>query len=83
MPNDGIVHVIDDDDAMRDSLAFLFKSAKVPAETYESADAFMSKLPQLNGGCVVTDVRMPGMSGLDLLKRLHHAPSVEGGCGAQ
>jgi len=70
MPNDGIVHVIDDDDAMRDSLAFLFKSAKVPAETYESADAFMSKLPQLNGGCVVTDVRMPGMSGLDLLKRL-------------
>ena len=70
MPNDGIVHVIDDDDAMRDSLAFLFKSAKVPAETYESADAFMSKLSQLNGGCVVTDVRMPGMSGLDLLKRL-------------
>lgn len=70
MPNDGIVHVIDDDDAMRDSLAFLFKSAKMPAETYESADAFMSKLPQLNGGCVVTDVRMPGMSGLDLLKRL-------------
>ena len=70
MPNEGIVHVIDDDDAMRDSLAFLFKSAKVPAETYESADAFMSKLSQLNGGCVVTDVRMPGMSGLDLLKRL-------------
>jgi two-component system response regulator FixJ len=70
MPNDGIVHVIDDDDAMRESLAFLFKSAKVEVTTYESADAFLARLQGLKGGCVVTDVRMPGMSGLDLLKRL-------------
>jgi two-component system response regulator FixJ len=70
MPNDGIVHVIDDDDAMRESLAFLLKSAKVAVATYESADAFLAKLQDLEGGCVVTDIRMPGMSGLDLLKRL-------------
>jgi two-component system response regulator FixJ len=70
MPNDGIVHVIDDDDAMRESLAFLLKSAKVAVATYESADAFLAKLQGLEGGCVVTDIRMPGMSGLDLLKRL-------------
>jgi two-component system, LuxR family, response regulator FixJ len=70
MPSDGIVHVIDDDDALRESLAFLLKSAKVLAATYESADAFLARLPELQGGCVVTDIRMPGMSGIDLLKRL-------------
>src|SRR4051812_2599604 len=70
MPNDGIVHVIDDDDAMRESLAFLFKSAKVEVANYESADAFLVKLQGIKSGCVVTDVRMPGMNGLDLLKRL-------------
>lgn len=70
MPNEGIVHVIDDDDAMRESLAFLFKAAKVPVEVHESATAFLERLPRISGGCVVTDVRMPGMSGIDLLKRL-------------
>ena len=70
MPNDGIVHVIDDDDAMRESLAFLLKSAKVKVATYESANEFLAKLPQINAGCVVTDVRMPGMSGIELLKHL-------------
>jgi len=71
MPNEGIVHVIDDDDAMRNSLAFLFNSAKVPVETYDSATAFLDRLSALKPGCVVTDVRMPGMSGIELLKRLH------------
>jgi two-component system response regulator FixJ len=70
MPNDGMVHVIDDDDAMRESLAFLLKSARVAVATYESADAFLANLQSVRGGCVITDVRMPGMSGLDLLKRL-------------
>ena len=70
MPNDGIVHVIDDDEAMRDLLAFLFKTAKVAVVTYEHAGAFLQRLSDLTDGCVVTDVRMPGMSGLDLLKRL-------------
>ena len=75
MPNEAIVHVIDDDDAMRESLAFLFKTAKVIAETYENADAFLKRLPQLQGGCVVTDIRMPGMSGIDLLKHLRQMKS--------
>ena len=70
MPNDGIVHVIDDDAAMRESLAFLLKSAKVKVATYESASEFLARLPQINAGCVVTDVRMPGMSGIELLKHL-------------
>ena len=70
MPNDGIVHVIDDDDAMRESLAFLLKSAKVKVATHESASEFLARLPQIDAGCVVTDVRMPGMSGIELLKHL-------------
>jgi len=70
MPTDGIVHVIDDDQAMRESLAFLFKSAKVKVEIYDSATAFLPRLSQVGAGCVVTDIRMPGMSGIDLLKKL-------------
>jgi len=70
MPNNGIVHIIDDDEAMRESLAFLLKSAKVPVATYESAALFLNQLAKVQGGCVVTDVRMPDMSGIDLLKRL-------------
>ena len=73
MPNDGIVHVIDDDEAMRESLAFLLKSAKVAVATYESASLFLDQLSTVHGGCVITDVRMPGMSGIDLLKRLRES----------
>ena len=71
MSADGLsVHVIDDDEAMRQSLAFLFRTARIQAETYESATAFLNALPQIKIGCVVTDVRMPGLSGIDLLRRL-------------
>ena len=49
MSNNGIVHVIDDDDAMRESLAFLFKSAKVPVATYANAAAFLDQLAKVQG----------------------------------
>ena len=70
MSLENLVHVIDDDEAMRDSLAFLLQSAKVGARTYDTASAFLEMLNQISGGCVVTDIRMPGMSGIELLKRL-------------
>ena len=70
MRSDDVVHVIDDDEAMRNSLAFLLRSAKVDVQTYESASTFLESLPKIKSGCVVTDVRMPGMSGIDLLKHL-------------
>jgi two-component system response regulator FixJ len=70
MPSDAMVHVIDDDEAVRDSLEFLFKSAKVGVRTYDSAKRFLSELPQPRSGCIVTDVRMPDVSGIDLLKQL-------------
>jgi two-component system response regulator FixJ len=70
MPTDAVVYVIDDDDAVRKSLTFLLKTAGLDARTHESATSFLDHLPQLRTGCIVTDVRMPGMSGLDLLRRL-------------
>jgi two-component system response regulator FixJ len=70
MLNDQTVHVIDDDNAARDSLAFLFRTADVDVRTYGSATEFLAVAPALTGGCVVTDVRMPQMDGLELLRRL-------------
>jgi two-component system response regulator FixJ len=65
-----VIHVIDDDEAMRDSLEFLFQSADLPVRSYESAAIFLESNPGVITGCVVTDVRMPGMSGLDLVREL-------------
>jgi two-component system response regulator FixJ len=76
MPDNVVVHVIDDDQAMRESLAFLFKSAKIAVETYDSAKAFLDRLPDAKDGCVVTDVRMPGMSGIELLKQLREMKNM-------
>lgn len=65
-----IVHIIDDDEAMRDSLSFLLETAECESRTYESATAFLAALPALAGGCIVTDIRMPEMSGMELIRRL-------------
>jgi two-component system response regulator FixJ len=76
MQADTVVYVIDDDEAVRDSLTFLFKTAGLAARPYESATAFLNHLPQIKAGCIVTDVRMPGLSGLDLLRRLKELRSA-------
>jgi two-component system, LuxR family, response regulator FixJ len=71
MPSEsGTVHIIDDDDALRESLAFLLGTARIDVVTHASAAAFMEAIPGAKLSCVITDVRMPGMSGIDLLKRL-------------
>jgi two-component system response regulator FixJ len=70
MSGEFLVHVIDDDDAVRDSLQFLFESAGMDARGYESADDFLRGLAGGVAGCVVTDVHMPGMNGLDLVREL-------------
>jgi two-component system, LuxR family, response regulator FixJ len=64
------VYVIDDDEAMRDSLNFLLDSSGFVATLFETAQQFLDALPQLAFGCVVSDVRMPGIDGIELLKRL-------------
>lgn len=64
------VHVIDDDAAVRDSLAFLLETADLKVRTYASAVEFLDAVPSMPHGCIVTDVRMPEMSGVDLARRL-------------
>ena len=71
MPSEtATVHIVDDDDALRESLAFLLGTARINVATHASASAFMEAIPGAKLSCVITDVRMPGMSGIDLLKRL-------------
>lgn len=71
MPSDkAVVHVIDDDEAMRQSLAFLLGTVGMKVQTYESAMAFLAVAPEIKSGCIITDVRMPEVSGLDLLRRV-------------
>ena len=69
-PDTAIVHVVDDDEAARQSLAFLLQAHAIEVRTYESATAFLNSMPDPRSGCIVTDVRMPDMSGIDLLRRL-------------
>jgi two-component system response regulator FixJ len=70
MPTKAMVHIVDDDAAVRDALFELFESAGIAACVYDCATAFLLALPKIDGGCLVTDVRMPVMSGLDLLRRM-------------
>jgi two-component system response regulator FixJ len=65
-----VVHVIDDDDAVRESLALLMEAAGLTSHAYDSAEAFLEAVEAAEPGCIVTDVRMPDMSGIDLLHRL-------------
>ena len=70
MAHRGKVYVIDDDEAMRDSLDFLLGSADFQVSLFESALNFLDALSTIDFGCVVSDVRMPGIDGIELLKRL-------------
>ncbi|MCJ7527071.1 MAG: response regulator FixJ [Methyloceanibacter sp.] len=76
MQDNSIVHIVDDDEAVRQSLAFLLGSAGLAVRLYDSATAFLAGLASVKGGCLVTDIRMPDMTGLELL----HALKAKG-CG--
>jgi two-component system, LuxR family, response regulator FixJ len=70
MANEPTVHVVDDDPAIRDSLAFLLDTADLVSRTYDSAAALLAQAETLAPGCIVTDVRMPEMNGLEMVRRL-------------
>jgi two-component system response regulator FixJ len=76
MSHRGNVYVIDDDDAMRDSLDFLLGSADFHVTLFGSADHFLDTLSKADFGCVVSDIRMPGIDGIELLKRLKASRSA-------
>jgi two-component system response regulator FixJ len=65
-----LVHVVDDDAAMRDSLAFLLGTAGFAVELYEAGTSLLDRLANPAQGCVLTDIRMPDVDGLELLRRL-------------
>jgi two-component system response regulator FixJ len=65
-----LVCVVDDDEPVRRSLARLFRSARVTAETFSSAAAYLERVPHDGPSCLVLDVHMPGINGLELQKTL-------------
>ncbi|SEH25970.1 response regulator transcription factor [Magnetospirillum fulvum] len=66
-----LVHIVDDDPAVRDSLSMLLEAADLAPAAYADAETFLAEAALDSPGCVVADVRMPGMSGLDLLRLLN------------
>ena len=68
MANDDLVYVVDDDAAMRESLEFLLDAAGYSVTTFDSAADFLQQLPRLTFGCIVSDIRMPGIDGMELLR---------------
>ena len=71
MPVNAVVHVVDDDDAIRHSVVFQLETAGYAARHHASAEAFLGALPHASVGCVITDVRMPGLNGLEMVRRLN------------
>jgi two-component system, LuxR family, response regulator FixJ len=67
---ESIVHIVDDDAPMRESVAFLLSVEDIQTRTYESASALLDRRAELEPGCIITDIRMPGMNGLELIQEL-------------
>jgi two-component system, LuxR family, response regulator FixJ len=70
MPADLIVYIVDDDDAVRDSLSVLLESKAYIVRSFGSAPEFLAAAPSLPVGCLIADIRMPEMDGLELQQRL-------------
>jgi FixJ family two-component response regulator len=67
-----MVFIVDDDDAVREALEALLESVELPCRSFPSAEAFLAVADSTLRGCLVLDVRMPGMSGLELQRKLQH-----------
>lgn len=70
MQHRAIIEVIDDDDGVRDAIVFQLQTAGYDARGYRSAEAFLNVLIEAESGCILTDVRMPGLTGLELVHDL-------------
>ena len=67
---DIVVHIVDDEEAVRNSLAFLLGTSGFATRIHESASAFLDVAPGIRNGCLITDLRMPDLDGVELLRRL-------------
>jgi FixJ family two-component response regulator len=74
--DESTVFIVDDDDAVRDSLSMLMKSVGLAAECHAAATEFLEAYDPDRAGCLVLDVRMPGLSGIDLQERLASMHSI-------
>ena len=70
------IFVVDDDDAVRTSLRLLLKSVGLPVETFAAAQEFLAAFDAERAGCLVLDIRMPGMSGLELQQRMNDIHAI-------
>ena len=73
---DTVVHIVDDEEAVRNSLAFLLTSAGFAVRVHESATDFLAVAPNVTNGCLVTDLRTPDIDGIELLRRLKAAGAM-------
>lgn len=73
---DVVVHIVDDEEAVRNSLSFLLGSAGFAVRTHISAQAFLDVASSIRNGCLITDLRMPDIDGVELLRRLKTADAM-------
>ncbi len=73
---DTVVHIVDDEEAVRNSLAFLLSTAGFAVRVHESATDFLAIAGDISNGCLITDLRMPDMDGVELLRRLRAADAM-------
>ncbi|ANP46775.1 response regulator FixJ [Candidatus Viadribacter manganicus] len=65
-----VVHIVDDDAPLRDSIAFLLNAEDLETRTYEGAGLLLGRSGELEPGCIITDIRMPEMNGLEMVQEL-------------
>lgn len=73
---DTVVHIVDDEEAVRNSLAFLLTTSGFTVRVHQSAADFLEIAPNVTNGCLVTDLRMPDIDGVELLRRLKAADAM-------
>lgn len=76
MSGDVVIHIVDDEEPVRKSLAFLLTISGHAVRVHDSASSFLAVAGELENACLVTDLRMPDMSGVDLLKRLREEDAM-------
>jgi two-component system response regulator FixJ len=76
MPRKRCVHIVDDEATVRDSLAMLLSTAEIKSRAYASAEEYLASVPLSGPGCVILDNQLPGLSGMQLLKRIADAEST-------
>ena len=74
MTHDGYIYIVDDDQQVREALALLMESVGLRPKTFSSAREFLDQFDPAQPGCIILDIRMPGMSGLELQARLVAGP---------